>query len=231
MASDRELMRIHVETLFTLDGRGRLLRVNEQNGKPAPRFFLGRTAELNDWWFRHDLEPELTQSLEAVCRADTSDTSARPPHGSAKYEALLSRAAPVERTWAGPAYRFPDRVSGEGDAVPITNQNADVLRAYFQGWLDDPVLLQPMFGVVLSGDAVSLCASVRISAGAHEAGVETARDFRGRGYGSRAVAAWAAAVRGLDRISLYSTSWENQASQGLARRLGLVQFGSDLHIT
>jgi RimJ/RimL family protein N-acetyltransferase len=47
----------------------------------------------------------------------------------------------------------------------------------------------------------------------------------------RAVTEWANAVRGLERVALYSTSWENAASRRLAATLGLVQFGADLHIT
>jgi hypothetical protein len=35
----------------------------------------------------------------------------------------------------------------------------------------------------------------------------------------------------MDSIPLYSTSWQNQASLALARKLGLIQYGADLHIT
>jgi hypothetical protein len=38
-------------------------------------------------------------------------------------------------------------------------------------------------------------------------------------------------VRAAERVPLYSTSWENVVSRGLARKLGLEQFGVDLHIT
>jgi predicted GNAT family acetyltransferase len=72
---------------------------------------------------------------------------------------------------------------------------------------------------------------VRRTRAAHDAGVETAAAFRGRGYARLVVAAWARAVRDLDCVPFYSTSWQNDASRGVARALGLVLFGSDLHVT
>jgi RimJ/RimL family protein N-acetyltransferase len=66
---------------------------------------------------------------------------------------------------------------------------------------------------------------------AHEAGVETVPTFRGRGFAAQVVAAWVGAVREMGFVPLYSTSWENEASRSVARKLSLIQFGSDLHIT
>jgi len=60
--------------------------------------------------------------------------------------------------------------------------------------------------------------------------VDTLEAFRGRGHASRVVAAWAIAVRETGRVPLYSTSWGNLASQGVARRLGLGLFGVDLSL-
>lgn len=37
----KDLMRLHVEALFTRDAAGRLLVVNEPTGAAAPRFFWG----------------------------------------------------------------------------------------------------------------------------------------------------------------------------------------------
>ena len=72
---------------------------------------------------------------------------------------------------------------------------------------------------------------MRITPRAHEAGVETAAECRGRGHAAAVVARWAAAVREQGAEPLYSTSWRNKASRAVARKLGLVPVGRDLHIT
>ncbi len=56
-------------------------------------------------------------------------------------------------------------------------------------------------------------------------------DFRGRGYASLATAAWASAVRASGREPLYSTDWQNAASQAVARHLGLTSCGEHLSWT
>ena len=98
-------------------------------------------------------------------------------------------------------------------------------------WAPDIQTSAPLVALVFDGQAVAICGSVRITPRAHEAGVETAAPFRGRGYARAVVAAWSAAVRALDVEPLYSTTWQNTASRALARSLGLVSIGRDLHIT
>lgn len=230
--SPRYLMRLHVAALFTLDQDGRLERVNDAGGAPAPRFFLGRTDEANEWWFRHDVNPDLVRDLEALCRLlppgmGADDDLAR----AAPLVDRLSRDHHVRRTWAGPAFHFPADPGGGEGAVLVTPANAHVLRPYLESWTGDIAPGVPMAVSLDGGHAVSICASVRVTQRAHEAGVETHPDFCRRGHATRAVAAWARAVRAIERIPLYSTSWDNTPSRALARKLGLIPFGSDLHIT
>ena len=68
---------------------------------------------------------------------------------------------------------------------------------------------------------------MRITPEVHEAGVETSASARGRGFPPAVVAAWARAVRELGAEPLYSTSWENTASQAVARKLGLIPYAAD----
>jgi hypothetical protein len=232
MTSHRKLMRLHVEALFTHDSHGRLVRVNEPDGAPAPRFFLGRTKEGVIRRFRQDVSHEMRAALEAASAAAAvrRDDLESMPDTSA-YEEILTRVAPVVRTETGPAFCFPATLSPPTGAILVTEENAHFLRPLLAAWIPDVRLSQPLFAVVIDRQAVSVCGSVRQTADAYEAGVETSAEHRGHGYAAQVATAWAAAVRDLGRVPLYSTSWTNTASRSVARRLGLLHFGSDLHLT
>jgi len=228
----RDLMRVHIEALFTHDARSDLVRVNEPDGALAPRFFVGRTPAGDVWRFRHDVEPDTRAEIEAVIGSDAHrGSSVDTPIDPTPYQVILSRSAPIERTELGPAYAFPEQLPEAADAVRVSNDNAELLTHHLAPWLPDVRLSQPMFVVACNGHAVAVCCSVRQTPVGYEAGVETALAYRGHGYAGRVVAAWAGAVRELGRVPLYSTAWENTASQAVARKLALIRFGSDLHIT
>ena len=228
---DRELMRMHADVLFTHDGEGRMLRVNEPNGAPAPRVFVGRTARGSVCRVRHDVDDALRRALEAACASEPAgEEFLLPPHGATPYERLLARVAPVQHAWAGPAYHFPRDSPAEPDAVLVTGENADLLRPHLEPWLADVGWGRLMLAWVVGGRAVSVCCTVRESEESCEAGVETVPDFRGRGSATRVVAAWARAARERRRIPLYSTSWQNVASQAVARKLRLSRYGTDLSL-
>ena len=226
-------MRLHVEALFTHNAEGLLEAVNEPDGGPAPRFFIGRTREGPVLRFRHDVDPEIRRSLELAASEDVTVQSGDldVPTDPVRYRDILALAAAVEKSWAGPAYSFPNELPSSAGAVHVTEENAGLLEQLMRGWLGDVPLCQPMFALPLDERAVAVCCSVRRTAEAHEAGVETVAPYRGRGYAVRVTAAWAEAVRAMGRVPLYSTSWQNEASRAVARKLGLMRFGNDLHIT
>ncbi len=200
---------------------------------PAPRFFLGRTPDRNRWRFRDDLPDGLAERLEAVCAAEPLATDLRaPPRHGERYQKLLVTHAPVAEHWSGPAYRFPEVLPPTTPGVVrLKSGNAHLLRGGdLEPWLEDIGHSEPLVALVRDRRAVSVCGSVRITPEAHEAGVETSGGARGRGFAVAVVAAWARAVRELGAEPLYSTSWDNAASQAVARKLNLVPYASDYWI-
>ena len=240
--SDLHLLEIQADALFTHDSRGRIGYVNEPDGDRAPRLFFGRTRDGNLWRFRDDLPEEIVRQLDRLAADEPvrDDLRAEPRNLGALLEVLgADRADPS--TYAGPAFRFPDELPAlpaSANVTRITRENSHVLRGL--GWdLDAPTLeisaqeleaRGPLMVVIVDGVAVSSCFCARLTARAAEAGVETTEAYRGRGYAPAVVAAWAHAVRAMGRIPLYSTSWDNLASQAVARKLGLVQYGTDLSL-
>ena len=155
----------------------------------------------------------------------------QPPLCYAALKALLEQYGPPGSEWRGPAYYFPANLPRSANSVLISEANIQLLQRQPNfSWFTIPSDTQPCVATVEDGQAVAICFSSRTSQHAAEAGVETLEAFRRRGYATAAVAGWAAAVRELGRIPLYSTSWDNLASQGVARRLGLVCYGEDVSL-
>lgn len=235
--SDSQLLEHQVEAMFTHDAAGRIVTINEPGGGgPAPRFFLGRSRMGNLWRVRHDLTKATARRLEALAASEPTqdDLRAEPRNMAAYLEALRADgAAPV--IISGPAYRFPGMLPPPPVGITwITRENLRLLRQMdwdqealaageLEGWA-------PMAALVEGDVAVSLGFSARLTARVAEAGVYTLAAYRGRGYAPTVVTAWARAIHATSRIPLYSTSWENQASQAVARKLGLVQYATDLSL-
>jgi RimJ/RimL family protein N-acetyltransferase len=231
--TDQELMAIHVQALFTHDAHSRLLFINEPGGRaPAPRLFFGRTRAGNLWRFRADLPEILLEELAALCMDEPAGEEFHsPPRHCAAYVRLLETHAPVHKLWMGPAYHFTEYVEPARHLLALTETNAERLRGGFEGLVAELSAWQPFLAIVEESRAVSVCRSVRITPAAHEAGVETLPEFRGKGYAKDVVAGWARIVQSMGAMPLYSTSWENTASQAVAKKLHLVPYGVDFHVT
>jgi RimJ/RimL family protein N-acetyltransferase len=220
---------LQLQTLFVLDGRGRIV-ANREPGSPAgPLLFIARSATSCAAAVRADLPEELALELEASLRQEpcTSDLRQEPAQ-AAKYRALLARFAPL-RTFFGPAFSFPEVAHHDPDIVRLEDER--LLAQHFNGWVPGEIAAgrAPVLAIA-QGAPVSVCFSARLSESAAEAGVETAAAFRGKGYAARVTAAWARAVRDSGRIPLYSCSWANEASLATARKLGLVPYASDWNL-
>lgn len=225
-----DLMQMHIQALYMHDEQARLVAVNDGSGVRAPRFFLGRTEQGNVWRFGDDLPAELCTELEVLCQTEPLTRSERPQHEAA-YKDILARHDPIERIWFGPAYWFPNGAVATTEPIRINEQNAYLLQGELQAWIPDVPYQQPFMALIVEGQAAAVCASVRITDAAHEAGVETLAIQRQKGYAVAVVSAWAEAVEKMGARPLYSTSSENMASQRVAARLGLSRYGVDFHIT
>ena len=225
--TDLEFAEIDVDTVFTHDARGRIVRQNEPDGELAPRFLFGRTRVGNNWRVRYDVPDETARRLDELAASEPvgDDLTSPPVHSDAMHEALGVEFEPGDGGYEL-GYRFPDEISGFPGATRITHENVSLLHRiwgveYAREGLDHGVIWT---GMVVDGAVVSHCFSCRLTDRAAMAGLETLEAYRGRGYAPIVVAEWARAVRESGRIPLYSTSHDNVASQAVARKLGLVQY-------
>ncbi len=229
-----ELAELHLDALYERDVAG-LITASRDPEVAAPPFHLVRTAGGNRWLLAAALPGAKRNRIASILSAqlpisDCADAQAHPPDVEA-VRAALAEHAPLLREYRGPAFFFRDDLPTPERAEMLV----DLRDAPHEGafaWLGSASEVAHPIVIVRAhnGEVASVCYSARSSAAAAEAGVETMEEYRGRGYGSLAVVAWATAVRESGRVPLYSTPWENAASRALARRLGLVCYGEDLHI-
>ncbi len=212
---------LRLSTLFLLDSNGRITGTREPDPRPGPLFTLIRGTTGCAWAVRADVPDDLADELESLAREEPPASDFRSlPVRAERYRSLLEGQID-----SGPALTFPDEIPTPQGTVFI--EDIDLLSHHFTGWTEEEIPERtPIVAVVEDGHAISVCCCSRGSDVAAEAGLETAEAYRGRGLGSRVTSAWALAVRASGRIPLYSTSWSNDASLAVARKLGLVAYAS-----
>jgi hypothetical protein len=223
---------MQIETLFTLDEQGRPLAHNGPQGARAPRFFLSRTATQQVCCFRADVPAPTAARLRQLA-AEAPGTAADPPDAAwvRALRGALAADTPVQSWYAGPCYYAPSPVAEQGETVQVHADNAAALLRNFPDIARALQEQRPCFAAVDEGRAVAVCYSSRRGTRAAEAGVNTLPAFRRRGLAAAVTAAWARATAAEGLLPLYSTSWENAASQGVARALGLRFYAAELHLT
>jgi GNAT superfamily N-acetyltransferase len=205
--TEGQLLKMHADALWEHDGDGRMIGVNQWD---------------------NDVSGGLAMKLASLGAEETlTTTQTELPRHYGEYLRLLGEQAEIESIEAGPAFLVPEVAEVSRDAITVSEENGFVLEGGLAAWLPDVPHRQPMVALVDGVRAVSVCCSVRITPVAHEAGVETLASHRGRGLGRTMVATWARAVRSIGALPLYSTSWDNLASRGLARSLGMSMYGVD----
>jgi hypothetical protein len=230
LADPLSLADIHIDLLYERDASGCLLRSRDPDVR-SPLLHLVRTAAGNRWCLAASLAQPRLDALESMLQdepvvPDLWLLRATPPILEGVRELLAGlTTAPVQSS--GPVFAFPRLAASI--ATDVVTDAAALATAPELSWLRDaPRQAGPL--VVARDDkglVVSVCHSARTTLVAAEAGVETAPAYRGRGLATAVTARWAAEVIVQGRVPIYSTSWKNLASRGVARRLGLVMFGED----
>jgi hypothetical protein len=217
---------LHLQTCFLLNVDDRIVSTREPAGVAGPIFALVRGSASCAWAVRADVPLKVARELEAIARDEppTRDFRAPPVH-EGRYLSVLGSIQRVS-TSAGPAFSFPETAVEFTEAVQIEIES--LLEPNFRGWVRGEITAGrgPVLGIVRDGYPVSVCFCARRTDSAAEAGLETARPYRRSGFGATVTAAWASALRATGRVPLYSTSWGNEASLGVARKLGLIAYAS-----
>ncbi|MEO8539368.1 MAG: GNAT family N-acetyltransferase [bacterium] len=216
-SSDRELLLLHLSTMFVFDTQGRMAAVNEPGLPPPPRIFIASTA--SDRVIRVGARvPERVAREWLRCATDEQIANSVKAH------------QPIEREHRGPAFVLPELLGPTDEAIlPVTGSHPLHPELVARGWKFGES--GPYLGAVREGVVVAVCFSSRVGEHACAAGVETASSYRGQGLGESVVRAWAAAVQATGKLALYSTSWENEASRRIAAKLAARHFGEDWHLT
>jgi GNAT superfamily N-acetyltransferase len=88
-----------------------------------------------------------------------------------------------------------------------------------------------VFGIESDGRIASACVSARENEQCGEAWVYTDPAYRDQGLAQKVVGAWAKSLTMAGKIPFYSHEFDNTASAGLAKRLGLEPIFEELNIT
>jgi hypothetical protein len=225
---------LHLRTSLVLDEEGRIVSTREPEATRGPLFTLVRSATSCAWAVRSDVPSQIAKELDRMAHDEppAADLRAPPVHAYRYLLALAGRTAfgptTVSKTQQsdGPAFEFPDGLVATEELSLVEDE--EQLQHHFRGWVKGEIAggRAPVVAIVADGYPVSICFCARRSAEAAEAGLDTAEGYRGRGYGPRVTALWATAIRRSGLVPLYSTSWTNQASLAVARKLGLVAYAS-----
>lgn len=210
-----------LRTRYVFDEDGRIVSTRPPSPSRGPAFMLVRGPVACTWAIHRDVETEAADELESLAGEEPAISDLRtPPVHAERYVSLVGG-----ELVSGPAFTFPETLPPPGETETVDDLRQ--LEYHFTGWTADEIPdASPIVAVMQDGHAISVCFCARRADFAAEAGLETAPAFRGRGLGPRVASAWALAMRASGRTPLYSTSWSNEASLAVARKLGLIPYAA-----
>jgi len=226
------LVRRRLDLLYRRDADGRMLATNESfgAGEEAPMAHVCMSPEVVVFAVRSGLPSAVEERLSGILAALEELSGPEDRSMGDRIWGLVCGVPGVRSIEVGPVYRFPARCALSPEVVLIDQNNPGVLPDELAAMAEGLPLVQPCFGRLVRGRAVSICQTVRSNLTDREAGVETLPSHRRRGYGSEVVAEWGQEIQRRGLTPTYSTDWDNHGSVGIAGRLGLIQFAVEINV-
>jgi hypothetical protein len=220
---DLALLRLELETLWVRDDDGRLRHCRTAEAEPPPLLVVARGRTGLVCATSTTVPPEVGRAVARLLDNDPSPavTGWAPVRADAVLEALAVVAALTE-PHGGPSYVVDGALAAPGGVELRTSSDLDDASLPGLPATDRP-LTAPWVAALAEGRVAAVCETARSAPSSVEAGVWTYPPYRRRGLAAAVTAAWSALV--ADRVAFYSTGWDNEASQGVARRLGLRPIG------
>jgi RimJ/RimL family protein N-acetyltransferase len=216
------LLRLERETLWVTDDKGRLMRARTAEHRPAPLLAVARAGGHLWWATACEVNDDQLRDIEMVLvDEDTQATAAtgwRPSTSRLLLDVLGDRAD-SDREERGPSFVLADVPEPVAAIECLTSTQVD--RDELRGLMpedDRRNLAEPWAVAVSDGRIAAVCVTARSAPASVEAGVWTYEPFRRRGFGAAAVASWSELVS--ERVVFYSATFDNVASQRIARSLG-----------
>ncbi len=244
MRPDTHPLVLQYRTLFLLTETGWILRENDPDSSPGPRFWLGGCAAGNIWGLRQDTGEDTAAEVATLVAGEKPFVDPHvPPRYLDRYIDLLARDTAVSQPAWGVTYDLPFHPHRDG-RVTLIDHASDAGRRFqdranaegmpqglaelgFQAVSD---LWAPWCLAVIGDEPLSIAFAARLSDTGAELGLATARAFRGQGYAAAATAGWSRLPALGNRHLFYSTARSNISSQRVAARLGLRCLGASLRL-
>jgi hypothetical protein len=219
------LLRLEMQTLWTTDADGRLERMRTAEGGRPPLLAVAASRAGLCWAMSVGVPTDVRDGIARILSTTAgSDAVGWEPETKHELLELLGRVGPLRPPEGGPSFLVPRGLRPPTDVEIWSGGDDD--RERLRGRMlehDRATLLEPWAAVIVDGRVAAVCETARSAPGSVEAGLWTYEPFRRAGLGTAAAAAWAGLVE--DRMAFYSTSWANDASRGVARRLELRPLG------
>jgi hypothetical protein len=240
-----EILSLQPETVFVLNGAGRILRGRAPDGKPGPRLYFAGCDEGNVLRQRHDVGAAVAAGIARLAAQEPPFRDAGvPPIHLTRYVDLLAAEAPAERAELGWVWTLPGELGVPPSATLVHSGSAAGDRLVTEilergmpaamialGFVDLGEFWEPWCVSLEGGEIASIAFTPGMGEVSSEVGVATVPAFRGRGHAAAAVAGWAGHPALVGRTLFYSTTVGNRSSQRVTERLRLPLLGASLWVS